>query len=64
MKRDRFIEIMKFLHCADNLQLDPNDKMTKLRPFVNKLKRKFLEHFVPTPEISYDESMIEYYGRH
>lgn len=64
MRRDRFIEIMKHIHCADNTKLDPKDKMTKLRPLINKMKCEFLRHFVPSPEISYDESMIEYYGRH
>lgn len=64
MRRDRFIEIMKFIHCADNLKLDPTDKMSKLRPFMNKIKSNFMRHFVPVSQISYDESMIEYYGRH
>lgn len=64
MRRDRFIQIMRFLHFNDNTKLDPADKMTKLRPFINLLKTRFLEHFVPDQDISYDESMIEYYGRH
>lgn len=64
MRRDRFIEIMKYLHCADNTQLKPEDKMTKLRPLIDKLKCEFSRHYIPTREISYDESMIEYYGRH
>ena len=64
MRRDRFVEIMKFFHCADNTKLNPKDKMAKLRPLVNKLKDTFSRHFVPQMEISYDESMIEYYGHH
>lgn len=64
MRRDRFVEIMKFLHCADNTNLIANDKMAKLRPLANKIKQNFFLHFVPQMEVSYDESMIEYYGRH
>jgi hypothetical protein len=34
------------------------------RPITDALKVKFLEHFVPEQNLSYDESMIKYYGRH
>jgi len=30
MRRDRFFKITKFLHCAENTKLDPQDKMWKL----------------------------------
>ncbi|KAJ8936518.1 hypothetical protein NQ318_022606 [Aromia moschata] len=46
MRRDRFIEIMRFLHCCDNTQLDMTDKMTKLRPFLNLLKERFLNNYL------------------
>lgn len=64
MRRDRFIQIMRFLHCSDNNNLTPTDKMTKLRPLMNIIKKNFIEHYVPDQEIAYDESMIEYFGRH
>ncbi|KAJ8952770.1 hypothetical protein NQ318_008087 [Aromia moschata] len=64
MRRDRFIQIMRFLHCCDNTQVDLIDKMTKFRPFLNLLKERFLNNYFPDQEICYDESMIEYYGRH
>ena len=32
MSRNSFEEIMSLLHCCDNNQLDPNDKMSKVRP--------------------------------
>ncbi len=64
MRRDRFIEIMKFLHCADNNEINQNDKMWKLRPLVDKLKRNFLKYFVPTEHINFDESMVKYFGKH
>lgn len=64
MRRDRFFQIMRFIHCADNTKPDESDKMWKLRPFMDKLKCKFLEHYQPEEKMSYDESMIKYYGRH
>ncbi|KAG5872875.1 hypothetical protein JTB14_013027 [Gonioctena quinquepunctata] len=57
MRRDRFLQICRFIHFADNTGVDPDDKMYKLRPLTDNLKNKFLEHFVPEPK-SYDESMI------
>nr|CAH7714944.1 unnamed protein product [Callosobruchus chinensis] len=64
MRRDRFDIIMRYLHCADNNDLDKQDKMAKLRPFMELLKLRFKNHFIPEREIDYDESMIEYFGRH
>ena len=64
MRRDRFVQIMQSLHCADNTQLNPTDKFSKICPFLNMLKRQFLNHFKPTRNLSYDESMIKYYGKH
>lgn len=64
MRRDRFIEIMKFMHCADNNEINQNDKMWKLRPLVDKLKANFLKYFIPTEHINFDESMVKYFGKH
>jgi hypothetical protein len=64
MRRDRFLQICRFIHFADNNAIDSSDKMYKLRPITDALKVKFLEHFVPEQNLSYDESMIKYYGRH
>ena len=61
-QRDRFVQIMQSMHCADNTQLNDTDKFTKPRPLLDLLKRRFLKHFNPTRDLSYDESMIKYYG--
>ncbi|CAH2104217.1 unnamed protein product [Euphydryas editha] len=55
---------MRFIHASDNNSLDKNDKMTKLRPLMNNLKQKFLDHTPIEQHLTYDESMIEYFGRH
>lgn len=38
--------------------------MTGEQPFINLLKTCFVGHFVPDKLVSYDECMIEYFGRH
>ena len=45
MRRDRFIQIMRFLHFADNTAPDLTDKMWKLRPIMDNLKSKFLSQY-------------------
>ena len=64
MRRDRFREIMKCLHFNATEDLDKNDKYAKLRPLIEHLQRKFMEHYVPERNISHDEAMVEYFGRH
>lgn len=65
MRRNRFLTILKYIHCADNLtDFDGNDKVWKLRKLISMLKDKCMQHFVPTPDMDYDESMIKYFGRH
>ncbi|KAG8240399.1 hypothetical protein J437_LFUL002542 [Ladona fulva] len=64
MRRDRFIQIMKFLHLADNTKLDRSDRFYKVRPMVKIIKQKCLQNFVPSRFLDYDEAMIKYYGRH
>lgn len=64
MRRNRFDEIQKYIHFANNTKIDESDKMWKLRPLMDKLKKKCLDNFVPVKNLSYDEAMIKYFGRH
>ena len=66
MHRNRFEEIMRFFHGANNANLLIEDKFAKIRQFLNILNRNFLAFghaFGPT-DVSIHESMIPYYGRH
>ena len=66
MRRNRFDEIMRYFHAADNSSLDQEDKFAKIRPFLDIVNKKFLSFgsaFGPD-NISIDESMVPYYGRH
>lgn len=60
MRRGRFIQKMRFLHCA----LNQNQVIKWPRPSINKIKENFLEYYVPAQKIAYDQSMIEYFTRH
>lgn len=64
MTRDRFDEIMRFTHVSDNNDLDPTDKFSKVRPLLTKLNERFMQYFLKEKNLSIDESMIPYYGRH
>ncbi|XP_050435502.1 piggyBac transposable element-derived protein 3-like [Adelges cooleyi] len=63
MRRDRFLEIKRFLHLNDNDDQD-SDKLYKLRPLIQALKTRFLKFFVPSQNLSYDECMVKYFGKH
>ncbi|KAI5715666.1 hypothetical protein M8J77_020281 [Diaphorina citri] len=64
MRRDRFLQICRFIHCADNNKVDSTDKYWKIRPLMNMFKDSCLRHFIPEKNLCYDESMIKYFGPH
>lgn len=63
MRRNRFEEIFRFLHAANNNNLAENDKMAKLRPLIEKMNENFVKYVPCNSELSIDESMIPYFGR-
>nr|CAI5841887.1 unnamed protein product [Callosobruchus analis] len=64
MSRNRFQEIKKYLHLADNTKLDKRDKMYKIRPLMNKLNKKLQQFGIFHKDLSIDEAMIKYFGHH
>lgn len=64
MRRNRFEQILRFLHCKDNTHVDNSNKMWKIQPLIDKVKSNCMNHFVPEQNLSYDESMVKYYGKH
>ena len=64
MRRNRFDHIMRILHFSDNIEINPDDKYTKLHPLISSLQQIFMLHFVPSQHISHDEAMVEYFGKH
>ncbi|XP_068240940.1 piggyBac transposable element-derived protein 3-like [Palaemon carinicauda] len=66
MRRNRFEEIMRYFHAADNTDLNPADKFAKVRPFLDILNKNYLSYgkvFGPST-VSTDEFMIPYFVRH
>ena len=64
MPLNRFEELLRFIHVCDNTNLDATDKLTKLRPLYLMLNERFLQHWPVEQDVSIDESMVPYYGRH
>lgn len=64
MTRNRFEELMSNIHVADNDNLPPNDRMAKVRPLFTALNARFVKAFPRQRNLSVDESMVPYYGRH
>lgn len=64
MSRNRFDHIMKYLHLPDNTNIPVNDKIAKVRPLYDHLNQRFLKYFPMTREVSIDESMVPYFGKH
>ena len=64
MSLNRFEEILRYIHVADNTQLDPNDKMAKIRPLFHHLNKRYVKFWPVEEDLDIDESMVPYYGHH
>ena len=64
MTRNRFEEILQYLYLANNDTLAADDKLGKIRPLIDMLNERVLAHFPVCQDLSIDESMIPYFGRH
>lgn len=64
MSRNRFKEIKKFVHLADNNNLILTDKMAKVRPLQTLICQKFCQFGYMHEKLSIDESMVKYFGGH
>ena len=63
MSRNRFQKIKNVLHAANNQSLDSN-KMAKIKPLYDLLNQSLLMFGVLHENLSIDESMVPYFGRH
>ena len=64
MSRNRFDKIISFLHFNYHKNFDLTDKMTKLRPFMDRLNKKFMMAYPLDWQLDLDEAIIKYFGRH
>ncbi|TBU20600.1 transposase IS4 [Hamiltosporidium tvaerminnensis] len=65
LRRERFLQIFWMLHLNKN---NPNDKSLrartqKVRDYLDFLDERFKENFVPSREISVDESVVGFKGK-
>ena len=63
MSRNRFFEIKSVLHAANNQCLS-DCRMAKVKPLYDILNEKLRRFGVVHEDLSIDESMMPYYGRH
>ncbi|KAB0803076.1 hypothetical protein PPYR_00046 [Photinus pyralis] len=64
MSRNRFLEIKKYIHLANNSCINRQDKMSKIRPLMSLLNQKFQQWGVFHQNLSIDEAMVKFFGRH
>lgn len=72
MSRNKFVNIKRFFHMGENPLVkeaqegeEPGeDRYKKVRNLSIHLQAKFLEMYVPERELSHDEAMIKYFGKH
>lgn len=64
MSRNKITTIKQNLHLFDNKNLDLTDKFAKLRPFFSILNEKFSQFGIFNHNLSIDEEMVPYFGRH
>lgn len=64
MSRQKFRSIKKFIHFANNNNLDHTDKFTKIRRLLNLLNENFMQFGIFSHYLSIDEMMIPYTGKH
>ncbi|CAB4061203.1 unnamed protein product [Lepeophtheirus salmonis] len=50
-KRFKFDQIMRFIHVADNLTINNEDKTAKLRPLIHHLNKKYAEAYPMDQEL-------------
>ena len=64
MSRNHFEEILQYFYACDNTSLDSKDKFSKVRPIWSMLNERWLLAFPQDANLSIDESMCPYFGRH
>ena len=65
MNRNRFEKIHQYLHFNDNMSIDYNDRVYKIRPIIDRLNACFGQFFQLFGQTySLDEAREPYYGHH
>lgn len=62
MSRNRYIQIKRYLHFADNAQVDMEDKGFKVRPLIKMINAEFKKYDIFEKTLAVDEMIVKYYG--
>lgn len=63
MSRNRFELLLQYLHFSDNLSVDRNDRIAKIRPLIDALNATFQKYYSPKEDVCVDESQVPFRGR-
>ena len=63
MSKNRFHELKKFCHVADNASLSQS-RVAKFEPLYHLLNKSLMQFGVFATNLSIDESMVPYYRHH
>src|SRR5687768_7856401 len=63
MARNRYKEIMQYLHFANNKQQPANNWMYKVQNILDNLLRKFEKYLNPHQNLCVDKSLLLFKGR-
>jgi len=68
MSRTRFLQILCYLHFADNSCAPPHDsadynKLYKIQPFLDLVIARFQEVYTPERQLAIDETLIKFKGK-
>ena len=63
ISRNRFQELLRYIHFVDKLTIDPTDGREKIQALVDLLQSNFQEFYTPEESIVIDESLIPWRGR-
>ena len=64
MSRKRFEDIKKFIHFADNNNLNAGDKLAKIRPLQDKVNASLQQFGLFEKDLIIDKHRVLYFGRH
>lgn len=62
MSRNRFQLLLKMLHFNNNEEIT-DDRLHKLGPLINKLRKNFQQQMIPSEYVCIDETLVPFRGR-
>jgi hypothetical protein len=63
MSSRRFELLMQFFHISSPPEQPTTDKLQKIRPVMDRVVNNYMAAYIPTKDLSVDESIILFKGR-